>query len=171
LKLRDWNPDRKHPTSTAAAHRSHLTQENAMNMLIPRALLLEDFFRGLPGGYFARPLRGDPLPEPARIRIDARDTDEAIVVEADLPGVRKEDIRVSLEKGVVTLGAEITQEDRQPASGRPVHSERFTGSVSRSFAVPCDIDEARSKASYANGVLTLTLAKATGPKGTRLQVE
>jgi HSP20 family protein len=86
--------------------------------------------------------------------------------------VKKEDIRVDLDGNVLSLQAEIKQEDRQEKEGgKMMRSERYYGSVSRSIALPADIDEAGAKARYENGVLTLTLPKKSGGKRQRLTVE
>ncbi len=142
-----------------------------MTTLIPRPSLFDDIFRDLSTGFLVRPLHGEPLPSPGQIRIDVKDTDDAFVVLADLPGVRKEDIQVQVDNGVVTIGAEISQQDEAKHDGRLMHSERYVGSVSRSFTLPGEVDQSGSRAKYDNGVLTLTLPKAKVSKQARLHVE
>lgn len=129
-----------------------------MNSLISRGSLFDDLFRDVAPSYFVRPLHGDPLPSPAQIKLDVRETDTAYTVHAEIPGVSKEDIHVTLDGNVVTLSAEVKQHDSQQGE-RVLRSERYFGAVSRSFQLPQDIDQQASKAKFENGVLSLTLAK------------
>lgn len=135
-----------------------------MNSLISRGNLFEDFFRDVAPGFYVRPLHGDPLPSPAQIKVDVTETDKIYTVQAEVPGVRKEDIHVSLDGNVATLRAEVKQQDGTEKDQKVLRSERYFGAVSRSFQLPVDIDQAQAKAKYDNGVLTLTLPKkqATG---------
>ena len=129
-----------------------------MNSLISRGSLFDDLFRDVAPSYFVRPLHGDPLPSPAQIKLDVRETDSAYTVHAEIPGVSKEDIHVTLDGNVVTLSAEVKQHDSQQGE-KVLRSERYFGAVSRSFQLPQDIDQQASKAKFENGVLSLTLAK------------
>ena len=139
-----------------------------MNGLIARNSLFDDFFREAPG-FFVKPLHGDRLP--AQIRVDVKETPTAYTLEAEVPGVGKEDIQITIEGNVVTLRAEVKQEDTQREGERVLRSERYRGAVSRAFQLPQDIDEAASKARYDKGVLQLTLAKRAAPTGQRLTIE
>lgn len=139
-----------------------------------RGTLFDDFFRDLPGlnpGYFIKPLHGDPLPAPGQIRIDVKENDDAYIVQAELPGVSKEEINVSIDGNVITLRAEVKQEDQASESEKVLRTERFYGAVSRSFQLPQDIDQSKAKAKYDKGVLTLTLPKKQVSGSQRLAVE
>lgn len=83
-----------------------------------------------------------------------------------MPGLNKDDIHVSIDGNVVTIQAEVKQHDADTEDGKLVHSERYYGSVQRSFALPAAVSEARAKAKYENGILTLNLPKeaAVGAK-------
>lgn len=129
-----------------------------MNALIGRGNLFDDFFRDVAPGFFIKPLHGDPLPSPSQIKVDVKESDGAYTVHAEVPGVRKEDIHVSLDGSVVTLRAEVKQED-SGKDDKMLRSERYFGSVSRSFQLPQDLDQTQAKAKYDNGVLILTLPK------------
>ena len=133
--------------------------------------LFDDFFRELSPGFFVRPLHGEPLPSAAQIRIDVKESDSAYTVQAELPGVPKEDIQVSIDGSVVTLRAEVKQYDSQDSGDKTLRSERYYGEVSRSLQLPLDIDQAAAKAKYDNGVLTLTLPKKLAGGSQRLKVE
>jgi HSP20 family protein len=139
-----------------------------------RGTLFDDFFRDLPGvspGYFIKPLHGDPLPAAGQIRIDVKESDDAYTVHAELPGVPKEEIEVAIDGNVVTLRAEIRQEDQTDANEKVLRTERYYGAVARSFQLPQDIDQSKAKARYDKGVLTLTLPKKQVNGAQRLAVD
>ena len=142
-----------------------------MNALMTRGGLFDDFFRDVAPGFYVRPLHGDGLPTPSQIKVDVTESDRAYTVQAEVPGVNKEDIHVSVDGSVVTLSAEIKQEDVQTKDDKTLRSERYFGSVSRSFQLAQDIDQSESRARYENGVLTLTLPKKKSGKGQRLAID
>lgn len=128
------------------------------NTLVRRSFF-DDFFNDVAPGFFIKPLHGDSLPRPSQIRVDVKEDKDAYRVEAEVPGVAKEDIQVSIDGSVVTLSAEVKQQDSAKDGEKVLRTERYYGSVSRSFQLPQDIDQAASKARYENGVLLLTLPK------------
>ena len=138
-----------------------------MNALIHRGNLFDDFFRDIAPSYYVKPLHGDPLPSPAQIKVDVKETASTYLVHAEIPGVNKEDIHVTLDGNTVTLSAEVKQQDSASKGERVLRSERYFGSVSRSFQLPQDIDREDSRAKFENGVLTLTLTKKKMSDGTR----
>jgi len=141
-----------------------------MNHLIPRGSLFDDFFKDVTPGFFIKPLHGDPLPQ--SIKVDVKENGDGYTLQAELPGVDKDDIHVTIDGAVVTLRAEVKQQDAQTADDKVLRSERYFGSVARSFQLPADIDDSRAKARYDAGVLTLTLPKKVGGNGgQRLRVE
>jgi HSP20 family protein len=93
-------------------------------------------------------------------------------VQAEVPGVAKDDIQVSVDGSIVTVRAEVKQEDTQSKDDKLLRSERYFGSVSRAFQLPQDVDESQAKAKYDNGVLTLTLPKKKAGNGAqRLRID
>jgi len=141
-----------------------------MNNLITRSSLFDDFFKDLAPGFFVKPLHGDPLPQ--SIKVDVKENGDGYTLQAELPGVSKDDIHVTIDGNVVTLRAEVKQHDTQTADEKVLRSERYFGSVARSFQLPVDVDEGRAKAKYDAGVLTLTLPKKSGGgAGQRLNIE
>ena len=142
-----------------------------MNSLVSRGSLFDDFFKDIAPGFYVRPLHGDGLPQPSQIKVDVKETDAGYTVQAELPGVPKEDIHVSVDGNVVSLRAEVRQQDQQTESKKVLRSERYFGAVARSFQLPADIDAAQCKAKYDNGVLTLTLPKKQGGSAQRLAIE
>jgi HSP20 family protein len=142
-----------------------------MNSLIARSGLFDDFFKDVAPGFFVKPLHGDPLPSPAQIRIDVKEAADAYTVQAEIPGVSKEDIHVVIDGPVVTLRAEVKQQDSQAQDEKVLRTERYYGSVARSFQLASDIDNDKAKAKYENGVLTLTLPKKASLAGQRLAID
>lgn len=100
-----------------------------------------------------------------RIKMEVTETDEAYSVKADIPGVKKEDIKVDIEDNQVTISAEVKRESEEKEGERVVRSERYYGQQYRSFSLAHDIDEDKAQARYADGVLQLTLPKKAGNGG------
>ena len=142
-----------------------------MNSLVTRGSLFDDFFKDIAPGFYVRPLHGDGVPTPSQIKVDVKETDGGYTVQAEVPGVPKEDIHVSIDGNVVSLRAEVRQHDQKTEGEKVLLSERYFGSVARSFQLPVDVDAAQAKAKYDNGVLTLTLPKKQGGNAQRLSIE
>lgn len=126
---------------------------------------LDDMMRGL----VFRPVR---VPEPRieQIKVDATEDDSGYRITADIPGVRKEDIRVAVQNNEVSISAEVKSESQQKEGERVVHSERYYGPVSRSLVLPQPVDEGAALAKYENGVLTLTLPKRSSSRFKKISV-
>ena len=142
-----------------------------MNSLVTRGSLFDDFFKDIAPGFYVRPLHGDGVPSPSQIKVDVKETDGGYTVHAEVPGVPKEDIQVSIEGNVVSLRAEVRQHDQKTEGEKVLRSERYFGSVARSFQLPVDVDAAQAKAKYDNGILTLTLPKKLNNSSQRLNIE
>ncbi len=142
-----------------------------MNSLVTRGSLFDDFFKDIAPGFYVRPLHGEGVPLPSQIKVDVKETDDGYTVEAEVPGVPKEDIQVSIDGNVVSLRAEVRQYDQKTEGEKVLRAERYYGSVARSFQLPEDVDAAQAKAKYENGVLKLTLPKKPGGSAQRLVIE
>ena len=142
-----------------------------MTSPLTRGSLLDDFFKEVAPGFFIKPLHGDPVPSASQIKIDVSENDQAFTVRAEIPGVNKQDIHVSVDGSIVTLSAEIRQHDAEREGEKLLRSERYYGSISRSFQLPAEVDEAQSKARYENGILLLDLPKKVSNSPQRLTVE
>lgn len=142
-----------------------------MNSLVTRGSLFDDFFKDIAPGFYVRPLHGEGVPSPTQIKVDVKETDGGYTVQAEVPGVPKEDIQVSIDGNMVSLRAEVRQHDQKTEGEKVLRSERYFGSVARSFQLPVDVDAAQAKAKYDNGVLTLTLPKKQGGSAQRLSIE
>jgi len=94
------------------------------------------------------------------MKVDVRDNGDAYELTADLPGLKKEDIKLGYENNYLTISAESQQEkDEKDEKGNYIRRERRSGSVSRSFYID-DIDEAKVTAEFKDGVLTVMMPKA-----------
>ncbi|MCZ4303762.1 Hsp20/alpha crystallin family protein [Zoogloeaceae bacterium G21618-S1] len=129
---------------------------------------LEDFFRG----FFVRPVEfGGNATEAPQMRVDVKESPESYAVHAELPGVTKDDIHVSIDGPVVSITAERKQQSEQKDGERVLRTERYYGKVSRSFQLGQDVDEARAGAKFVDGVLELTLPKKAAVQARRLTIE
>ncbi|CAB3767311.1 heat-shock protein Hsp20 [Burkholderia sp. MSh2] len=118
---------------------------------------VSDLFQGL-----FRPLRGmatTDQPDLASMKIDVTESDDAYKVDAELPGVARDDIDVQVTGGTVSINARIERDSEQKEGERVIRRERYSGAISRSFSLAGEIDDAKATAKYQDGVLTLTLPK------------
>ncbi|MEQ6885659.1 Hsp20/alpha crystallin family protein [Salicola sp. Rm-C-2C1-2] len=102
--------------------------------------------------------------------VDITENNDAFVITAELPGIRKEDVKVSVQDGVLTIQGERSFENTEDDSRRH-RVERFYGHFSRSFTLPENVDDENIKANYRDGVLELTLAKQHKAKPRAIEVE
>lgn len=91
-------------------------------------------------------------------KVDISEDDNAIFLDADIAGVKKEDIKVSLEDGVLSITAERSQNEEEKKKGYH-RIERSWGSMSRSFTVGNNVDAGKIEAKYDNGVLKVVVPK------------
>lgn len=108
----------------------------------------DDFFQPLSQS------RGDKVPA-----IDVHESDEQYLIRADLPGIDKQDVQVKLENGILSIVAESRKEDKEEKEGKLIRQERHYGRFVRQLSVGTDVDPALVKASFADGVLSLSLPK------------
>ena len=102
-------------------------------------------------------------------RIDLYEAGEAILLLADMPGVKEQDIEITLEKDRLTIRGAI--EERAPEGYQPVYSESCLGDYQRSFVLSNEIDRDNIEASFNNGVLRLSLPKAEAAKPRKIAVQ
>jgi len=149
-----------------------------MNTLIrtarnPMARRFNDDIDTLFEGFF-RPMRWvgeEAAGEGLAPRLDVVERNGDFVVKAELPGVKKDDIEVSVENGVLTLSAETRSETEEKEGDRVIRQERRYGRYLRSLRLGKEIDEKKVKASYKDGVLELVLPKAEAVKPRRISVD
>jgi HSP20 family protein len=102
--------------------------------------------------------------------VDVQEEKERFVVKADLPGVKPEDINVTAEKGVLTLRGERKAEKREGAEGYE-RIERVSGTFTRRFTLPENVQSDAIKAKFTHGVLEVTIPKQAVVPPTRVVVE
>jgi HSP20 family protein len=128
---------------------------------------MDDLFKGL----FVRPMRFDLDVAPQmRMKIDVSKAEDSYTVKAEMPGVNKDDIQVSIDGNEVTISGEIKKESEEKKGEEVLRSERYYGKVSRSFTLPHDVDEAKVVAKYADGVLKLTLPMKSKSAGRKITI-
>ncbi len=119
--------------------------------------LFEDFTRGWPA---LEPMTGGFYPS-----IDVEETDEAVKIEADLPGMSEQDVEVTLspDGSALTLRGERKSEKEKRTKGG-YHVERSYGSFERVIELPSSVEQEKVEASFKSGVLTITLPKSPEAK-------
>ncbi|HEY2968055.1 MAG TPA: Hsp20/alpha crystallin family protein [Casimicrobiaceae bacterium] len=127
---------------------------------------IDELFRG-----FFQPIRMEGRAAPVTVKMDITEDDKSYTVHAEIPGVSKDDIQVTIEGTQVTLGAEVKREKEVKDGQRVLRSERFYGNAFRSIALPTEVDETLSEARYDKGVLELKLVKKAASAGKRLNVQ
>lgn len=130
---------------------------------------VDDAFDDLFRGFFMRPVRLEGAPA-VQVRMDVKEDDNAYIVQADIPGVKKDDIHVTIDGNQVTISAETRNEKDVKEGEKVLRSERYYGKVSRAFTLGQEVDESAAAAKYEDGVLRLTLPKKTAVKARRLEV-
>lgn len=128
---------------------------------------LDDFFRG----FFVRPVDFGSQPDAPAVKIDVKEKENAYLVHAEIPGVKKEDINVAVDGAIVSIGAERREEKDVKEGERVLRSERYVGKVSRSFQLAQEIDETQVTAKYTDGVLELTLPKKAATQARRITIQ
>ena len=128
----------------------------------------ENLFRGLPVWL---PDSETRAPAPTQFRMDVTENDKEYQVLADLPGVKKEEISITISGNEVAVSAEVKHEKDVVENGETVlRAERYYGKIQRAFALGQEVDEATARAKYNDGVLELTLPKKTVAATKRLAV-
>jgi len=116
---------------------------------------------------------GDFLPARATAfepRIDVKETDKSFVIEAELPGLNKDDFKLSIENNILTLEGEKKHEHEDQNDGY-YRSERSYGKFSRSFRLTEEVDSSKVNAEYKNGILTIDVPKSPKAKPKQIDVK
>lgn len=130
----------------------------------------DDAFDDLFRGFFMRPVRFEGQPE-VQIRMDVSEDDKGYTVHAEIPGVKKEDIHVTIDGSQVAVSAEVRNEKEVKEGEKVLRSERCYGKVSRAFTLGQDVDESAAQAKYDNGVLELRLPKKAAASAKKLTIQ
>jgi HSP20 family protein len=115
---------------------------------------------------------GEPTSAFFAPRVDVRENGDHYEISAELPGVKKDDIHLTLEDGVLTLEAEARKEDKEEKNGRIIRQERRYGKLMRSFNLGHEVNEEDIKAEFRDGVLVLKAPKRkeTAPVSRRISI-
>jgi HSP20 family protein len=127
---------------------------------------IDDLFKG----FFVRPMSLDNPPAVAQVRMDVTEDEGAYTVYAEIPGVKKDDINVTIDGNQVAITAEV-KHVTQDKNEKALRSERFYGKVYRAFSLAQDVDEASSQAKYNDGVLQLRLPKKAAASAKKLSIQ
>jgi len=128
---------------------------------------VEDLFRG----FFVRPVSYEGPAGAAQFRVDVSENENAYTLRAEIPGVKKEDISVTIDGDTVAISAEVKNEKEVKNGDRVLRAERYYGKVYRAFTLGQAVEEAATAAKYANGVLELTLPKKAAVQAKRITIQ
>lgn len=130
----------------------------------------DETFDDLFKGFFVRPMAFENQPQ-AQIKVDVKEDDGAYVVTADIPGVKKEEINVTIDGNQVAISAEVKRSREDKQGEKLLHAERYVGKVHRAFSLAQDVDETQAQAKYNDGVLELRLPKKTAVSARKLSIQ
>jgi HSP20 family protein len=150
--------------------RQSFSQENKMiniTRLNPLEVAFENLLRGAPV-WLPSPEAREP--EPMQFRMDVVENDKEYQVRAELPGVKKEEISITISGNEVAVSAEVKDEKDVKSGETVICAERYYGKIQRGFALGHEVDEATAQAKYNDGVLELTLPKKTVAAAKKLAV-
>lgn len=112
--------------------------------------------------FMMRPFFREGMDVEPQIKMDVKEADGQYLVKAEIPGVNKDDIHVTVDGNRVSISAEVKREKEEKDGERVIRSERSYGMASRSFSLADEVDQSKVQAKYNNGVLELTLPKKPG---------
>jgi len=128
--------------------------------------MFEDFFAPMALNAGRRLDEGTGVP-----RLDLVETDQAYELQAEMPGVEKEDLKVAIDRQRVTIEGECRKANERREGENVVYSERSARKFIRSFTLPSEVDDAAAQAKLENGVLHLTLPKKQGSTVRRIDIQ
>jgi len=142
-----------------------------MMVNVTRFTPFDDSVDELLRGFFVRPMAFEGAPQSAQaIRVDVRESEKDYVIHAEIPGVKKEDIHVTIDAEQVAISAETRNERVVKDGERVLSAERHYGKVYRAFTLGQPVDDEKASAKYADGVLELTLPKKQAVTAKRLSI-
>jgi HSP20 family protein len=133
-------------------------------------------FDDLLRGFFVRPVGFEsggqsPTQQAMPFRVDVSENEQAYTLRAEIPGVRKDDISITIDGDQVAISAEVKNEKEVKEGDRVLRSERYYGKLQRAFALGQPVDEGSASAKYADGILELTLPKRAAVNAKRIAVQ
>jgi HSP20 family protein len=137
---------------------------------IVRFNAFDDAFNDLLRGFFVRPIGLESGSTAAQFKVDVTEEEKAYTVRAEIPGVKKDDINITIDGDEVAISAEVKNEKQVKDGDRVLRAERYYGKLYRAFTLGQDVDEAGARANYMDGVLQLTLPKKAASTSRRITV-
>ena len=134
----------------------------------------DEAFDDLLRGFFVRPVTFDGSQGPAaaaQFRVEVGENEQAYILRAEIPGVKKEDINISIDGDQVAVTAEVKNEKEAKDGERLLRSERYYGKLYRAFSLGQPVDENAASAKYADGILELTLPKRAATQAKRIAIQ
>ena len=129
--------------------------------------MFDDFFNPAAAASAAR-WSNDSAVSP---RLKVSESEQAFQVEAEMPGVKKEDIKVAIDHQRVTIEAESHREEQKREGDSVIYQERTAGKFMRSFVLPTEVDDNSAEARLEDGILCLTLPKKQGSEAKRITIQ
>lgn len=124
---------------------------------------LNSFFDRSPFGFFSKT---------TSIRVDVFETDDSVIVNAEIPGVSKEDLHVYVDENSIRLSGQ-TKQDTQYKDKNAYRTERYYGSFSRTIPLPVEVKSDDTAAEYKDGILSISVPKveSTKMKGRKIDIQ
>ena len=151
---------RRHP-ATLSGYRPRSFDEQFGN-------LVETMFEDMLAPFSAGAALAEGVATP---RLDVTESDQAFSIDVDMPGVRKEDVKISVDRQRLTIEGECRSSKQDKQDENVVYTERMARRFVRSFTLPTDVDDSAAQAHMENGVLHLTLPKKQGASATRIAIQ
>ena len=136
----------------------------------------DEAFDDLLRGFFVRPVgyegNGQAVAGSiAQFRVDVSETEQTYNLRAEIPGVRKDDISITIDGDQVAISAEVKNEKEAKDGERVLRTERYYGKVQRAFQLAQPVDETAAVAKYQDGILELTLPKKAAVSAKRISIQ
>ena len=135
----------------------------------------DEAFDDLLRGFFVRPVGFEGTSQAqnsvAQFRVDVSETEQAYTLRAEIPGVRKDDVNITIDGDQVAISAEVKNEKEAKDGERVLRTERYSGKVYRAFQLAQPVDENGAAAKYQDGILELTLPKKAAVSAKRITIQ
>lgn len=135
----------------------------------------DEAFDDLLRGFFVRPVGFEGTqaaqPQVAQFRVDVSEAENAYTIRAEIPGVKKDEINISIDGDQIAISAEVKNEKDVKEGERVLRSERYYGKVYRAFQLGQPVDEDAAQAKYTDGILELTLPKKAAASAKRITIQ
>ena len=112
--------------------------------------------------FMIQPVLREGMEMEPQIKMDVKESNGDYKIKAEIPGVKKDDIHISIDGNTVSISAEVKKEKEEKEGEKVIRCERSYGMASRSFSLADEVDQGKVQAKYTDGVLELTLPKKPG---------